>query len=323
MKEGKTPRYEKTGGGKTDKKQPFKIHWIGAVSSGTLEEATPPSAEVVNLRRNIGSSASGRVLDNVEVRFSSKRMVDYIRDRLGRGSEIFFGSRHSGGLITTYSLVEDSNRQIVDLKLVLVVEATGEKWSAGMLMEAMRKMLGPIDKDMRDDEKKIRLSAKAKGLDQGSRAVESTTRGRSPKLAERNPKRPERELPREARRKVRREPRDRRDWSPERAAARGEDLEPDPEEVEESDSQYESSEEEAPAPGLRSAPKASARKGPSSGAATKQPAADPKKSGKKEILLNATYQKTQEVILGDEETKAMVEKTCYARAASTSSMRTA
>ena len=157
-------------------------------------------------------------------------------------------------------------------------------------------------------------------------------RGRSPKL-ERNPKRPEREFPRETRGKVRREPRDRRDWSPERAAARGEDLEPDPEEVEESDSQYESSEEEAPALGLRSAPKASARKGPSSGAAAsagavhvnrrepskqqsaaatatqkKQPAADPKKSGKKEILLNATYQKTQEVILGDEETQAMVEK---------------
>ena len=86
-------------------------------------------------------------------------MVDYIRDRLDRGSEIFFGSRHSGGLITTYSLVEDSIRQIVDLKLVLVVEATGEKWSAEMLMEAMRKMLGPIDKDMRDNEKKMSADA--------------------------------------------------------------------------------------------------------------------------------------------------------------------
>ncbi len=97
VKEGKTPRCEKTGGGKTDKKQPFKIHWIGAVSSGTLEEATLPSAEVVSLRRNIGCSASGRVLDNVEVRFSSKKMVDYSRDCLDRGSEIFFGNRHSGG----------------------------------------------------------------------------------------------------------------------------------------------------------------------------------------------------------------------------------
>ncbi len=131
-------------------------------------------------------------------------------------------------------------------------------------------------------------------------------RGRPPKLAERNPKRPERELLRETRRKVRREPRDRRDRSPEQAAVRGEDLEPDPEEVDESNSQYESSEEEAPAPGLRSAPKASARKGPSSGSAasagavhvnrrkpSKQqsaaPAADPKKSGKKETLLDAAY----------------------------------
>ena len=40
----------------------------------------------------------------------------------------------------------------------------------------------------------------------------------------------------------------------------------------------------------------------------KQPAADPKKSGKKETLLDAAYQKTQGVILGDEETQAMVEK---------------
>ena len=130
--------------------------------------------------------------------------------------------------------------------------------------------------------------------------------GRSPKLMERNSKRPEREAPRETRRKVRREPRDRRDRSPEpeeegknlrkdkektqkptsaglrkarpggwsEAALRGEDIERYPEEEvvgaevpASSSSEYESSDDEAPAPGLKSAPKASARKAPSSGAA--------------------------------------------------------
>jgi hypothetical protein len=112
VKDGKTPRYEKTGGGKTDKKPPHKIHWIGAVSSrGTQEVVTPPSAEIVSLRRNVGRSASGKTVDNVELRFSSKRLVDYITDRLDRGSEIFFGSRTSGGLIKEYRrLIDDNHR---------------------------------------------------------------------------------------------------------------------------------------------------------------------------------------------------------------------
>ena len=227
VKDGKTPWYEKTGGGKTDKKPPHKIHWIGAVSSrGTQEVVTPPSAEIVSLRRNVGRSASGKSVDNVELRFSSKRMVDYITDRLDRGSEIFFGSRHSGGLITEYKRLSDDNHQVLDLGLLLVVQASGEKRSAGVMMEAMWKVLGPIDKDL-DSEKMILTSAEERrakesqkepyrgNSDQGSQAAASSKRGRSPKLMERNSKRPEREVPHEARRKVRREPRDRRDRSPE------------------------------------------------------------------------------------------------------------
>ena len=73
MKDGKTPRYEKTRCGKTDKKPTHKIHWIGAVSSrGTQEVATPSSAEIVSLRRNVGRSASGKTVDNVELRFRRK-----------------------------------------------------------------------------------------------------------------------------------------------------------------------------------------------------------------------------------------------------------
>ena len=84
-------------------------------------------------------------MDNVELRFSSKRMVDYITDRLDRGSEIFFGNRHSGGLIKEYRRLIDDNHQVLDLGLLLVVQASGEKWNAGMMMEAMRKVLGPFD----------------------------------------------------------------------------------------------------------------------------------------------------------------------------------
>ena len=75
-------------------------------------------------------------------------MVDYITDRLDRGSEIFFGSRHSGGLIKEYRRLIDDNHQVLDLGLLLVVQASGEKWSAGMILEAMWKVLGPFDKEL-------------------------------------------------------------------------------------------------------------------------------------------------------------------------------
>jgi hypothetical protein len=254
-----------------------------------------------------------------------------------------------------------------------------------MMLEAMWKVLGPIDKEL-DSEKMILTSAEERrakesqkepyhgNSDQGSQAAASSKRGRSPKLMKRNSKRPEREVPRETKRKVRREPRDRRDRSPEpeeegknlrkdkektqkpasaglrqalpggwsEAALRAEDIERYPEEEvvgaeipASSSSEYETSDDEATAPGLKSAPKASARKAPSSSAAAsagarhisrreplkqqsaavvatqkRQPAAaDPKKLEKsKETLLEAAHRKTQGMMLHNDDIQVMVEK---------------
>ncbi len=68
----------------------------------------------MSLRRKVGRSASGKTVDNLELRFSSKKIVDYITDRLDRGSEICFGSRHSGGLIAEYRKLIDKNHKVVD-----------------------------------------------------------------------------------------------------------------------------------------------------------------------------------------------------------------
>ena len=129
-------------------------------------------------------------------------------------------------------------------------------------------------------------------------------------------------------------------WS--EAALRGEDIERYPEEEvvgaevpASSSSEYESSDDEAPAPGLKSAPKASARKLPSSAAAAsagakhisrREPlkqqsaavvapqkrqsaAADPKKLEKsKETPLEAAHKKIQGLLPNNDDVQVMVEK---------------
>ncbi len=71
-----------------------------------------------------------------------------MKKRLDRGSEILFGSRHSGGIVTEYRKLHDDKNSDQDLR----------RWSAGALLEAMTKMLGPIAKELRTEKMTLKSS---------------------------------------------------------------------------------------------------------------------------------------------------------------------
>ncbi len=81
----------------------------------------------------------------------SERMVEYVAKRLDRGSEIFSGRRRPGGIVREYRKLCGDKKLDQDLRLLLAVEAVGEKCSAGALPDATTKMLGPIAKELRTE----------------------------------------------------------------------------------------------------------------------------------------------------------------------------
>ncbi len=87
---------------KADKK-PEGVHWIGVVDPA--EKYVPGlSAKILEIVKQHGH-------DKARVIFVTKRMREYVSDRLDRGSEIFFGSKSLGGLVRRYGLIRDETRR--------------------------------------------------------------------------------------------------------------------------------------------------------------------------------------------------------------------
>ncbi len=58
-------------------------------------------ARIVDTKRDV--IECGMIMNKVEVRFASERTVEYVRNRLDRGSELFFGCKYSGGTGKQYA----------------------------------------------------------------------------------------------------------------------------------------------------------------------------------------------------------------------------
>ncbi len=52
----------------------------------------------------------------MEVRFVWERMAEYKTKQLGRGLDIFFGNRHSGGIVTEYRNLHSDKNSDQDLR---------------------------------------------------------------------------------------------------------------------------------------------------------------------------------------------------------------
>ena len=81
-----------------------------------------PSVKILDIVKRQG-------YDETRVIFLTRRMRDYVVDRLDRGSEIFFGSKTAGDLVRQYRPIEGKDREVQ----LYVISNQPDRWSAAAL----------------------------------------------------------------------------------------------------------------------------------------------------------------------------------------------